>query len=241
MKTMITALVALLFASTANAFQVFDSNTTDLGQVSQVVCGTGVTCTVAGKKVTLATNVGSSLTLSGTLAVSGATTLTGGIGSGGTLFTLFSTWAPQIVTSATSATPSATAVAVTQMRIPHNETITGIAVLNAATCGTNKWIVALFDDTGAILANSALAGTLCSGASAYQKIAFTGTYAAKGPKTYWIALYADGATDRYYSIPTTGQGVGLAGSVTGQTFGTIAALTLPTTFTADKGPVAYVY
>lgn len=181
------------------------------------------------------------VTVAGTESVTGVFTPTGGIAASAATKTIFATWHPDVVTSATSATPSSTAVQMTQMWIPHNMTLTGVGVLNAATCGTNKWIVAIFDSSGNPLANSATAGTLCSGTSAYQKVAFTAPYVITGPRTLWIGVYADGATDRYYAVPTTGQADGLAGTVTGQTFGTVAAVTLPTTFTADKGPVAYVY
>lgn len=181
------------------------------------------------------------LTVAGTLTVTGAFTPNGGIATSATTKTIFGTWSPAAVANASSATPSSTALQMTQIHLPHNETITGVGVLNAATCGTNKWIVAIFDSAGTALANSATAGTLCSGTSAFQKIAFTAPVAVTGPRTLWIGVYADGGTDRYYAVPTLGQMSGLAGSVTGQTFGTVAAVTLPTTFTADKGPVAYIY
>ncbi len=184
---------------------------------------------------------GGNMTVAGTSTLTGAATLTGGIATSAATKTIFSTWNPGAVANATSATPSATVVYMSEIFVPHNETITGIAVLNAATVGTNKWIFALFDSTGAVVANTALAGVTTSGASVFQKIAFTGTYAAKGPKTYWIGAYMNGTTDRYYAIPTLGQMDGLAGSVSAQTFGTVASVTLPTSFTADVAPVAYVY
>lgn len=184
---------------------------------------------------------GGNATVAGTLTSTGVFTPTAGIAASAATKTIWSTWAPEVVTNATSATPSATAVQMVQIHVPHNQTFTGVGVLNAATCGTNKWIVALFDSSGTALANSSTAGTLCSGASAYQKIAFTAPYTGIGPKTYWIGVYADGTTDRYYAIPTVGQAFSLAGAVTGQTFGTVANVTLPTTFTADKGVVSYVY
>lgn len=180
----------------------------------------------------------------GNTTTAGTATITGGVvGSTTAPKTIYSAWVPGVATQATSATPSATVVYMTQIHIDNNTTLTGIGVLNAATCGATKWILALFDDTGAPLANTATAGggTTCSGASAYQQIAFTGTYAAKGPRTYWIGLYANNTTDRYYAVPTLGQAKGLAGSVSGQTNGTVASVTLPTTFTADVAPVAYVY
>lgn len=149
-------------------------------------------------------------------------------------------WKPGAASQGTSTTPSATTVYLTQIRIPVAVTLTGIKVLNAATVGTDKYIAALFNSSGTKLANSALAGATTSGASSYQALAFTSTKAVT-PGTYWIGLYVDGTTDRFYSIPAIGEIGGLAGSVTGQTFGTVANVTLPTTFTADKGPIAFVY
>lgn len=180
-------------------------------------------------------------TVAGTLTSTGAFTPTGGITASATTKTIFGTWPPGVATNATSATPSATVLYLTQIWIPHNVTLTGIAILNAATVGTNKYIVALFDSAGNVLANSNTAGVTTSGASVFQKVAFTGTYNLIGPRTVWLGVYVNGATDRYYAVPSIGQMSGLAGSVSGQTFGTVAAVTLPTTFTADVGPVAYVY
>lgn len=182
------------------------------------------------------------LSTGGNLTVTGTVTATGGVlGSTTAPRTIYGAWIPSAFADATSTTPSATTVYLTQIKIPVNLTITGVQVLNAATCGTNKYVVALFNDAGTVLANSATAGVLCSGTSAYQQIPFTGTYAAVGPRTYWIGVYMNGTTDRFYTIPALGQGMGLAGTVTGQTFGTVANVTLPTTFTAGSGVVATTY
>lgn len=192
---------------------------------------------VAKLTVTTAGNA----TVAGTLAVTGAFSPNGGVATSATTRTRFGAWLPGATSQATSATPSATVLYLTQIWVPHNETITGVAVLNAATVGTNKYIVALFDSSGVPLANSNTAGALTAGASVYQQVAFTGTYAAKGPKTYWVGIYVNGTTDRYFAIPTIGQSMGFAGSVSAQTFGIVTSVTLPTTFTADVAPVVYVY
>jgi hypothetical protein len=190
----------------------------------------------------MALTTGGNLSCTGTFTPAGAIVPTGGIAPpGSALKTRYSTWAPEVVTNATSATPAATSVYMAQIYVPYNMTLTGIGVLNAATVGTNKYVVAIFNDAGTALANSATAGVLTAGASAYQQVAFTSTVAVLGPKTYWVGVYVNGTTDRYYAQPTLAQAHGLAGEVTGQTFGTVANVTLPTTFTADKGPVAYVY
>ena len=125
--------------------------------------------------------------------------------------------------------------------IPRNITLTGVGVLNGATVGTDKWIVALYSSAGgAAVANSALAGTASSGADAFQAVAFTGTYAAVGPARYWVAFQSNGTTDTLRTIAASTFVDVLTKSATGS-FGTLPSLTVPTTFTADKGPVAYVY
>lgn len=184
---------------------------------------------------------GGNLSVTGTFTPTGAIVPTGGIGTGTSLLTRFAAWFPSAVTDATSTTPVITDVYLTQVHVAHNFTITGIQVLNAATCGTNKWIVALFNSAGTVLANSATAGVLCSGASAFQSVPFTAPLALVGPETYWLGLYVNGTTDRFYAIPTAGAAVGLAGLLTGQTFGTVANITPPTTFTAGQGAVLATY
>jgi hypothetical protein len=128
-----------------------------------------------------------------------------------------------------------------ELFIPRNMTVTGIGVLNGATVGTNKWIVALYPSAGgAAAANSALAGVTSSGANAFQEIAFTGTYAAVGPARYWVAFQSNGTTDTLRTIAASTFVDVLTTSATGS-FGTLPSLTVPTTFAADKGPIAYVY
>lgn len=198
---------------------------------------------ISGSQVSkMSLSTGGNLSCTGTFTPAGALIPNGGITPPGPAFkTRFSSWAPEVVTNATSVTGSATVVYLTQMWVPYNVTFTGVGILNAATVGTNKYIVALFNDAGVAVANSSTAGVTTAGASAYQQVPFTGTYSAIGPRTYWIGLYINGATDTYYSMPSLAQAHGLAGSVSAQTFGTVANVTLPTTFTAALGPVAYVY
>jgi hypothetical protein len=125
--------------------------------------------------------------------------------------------------------------------IPRNVTLTGIGVLNGATVGTDKWIVGLYGSAGgAVLANSALAGATASGADAFQELAFTATYAAVGPARYWIAFQSNGTTAKIRTIAVNTFVDVLTDSDTGS-FGILTALTAPTTFTADLGPIAYVY
>lgn len=140
---------------------------------------------------------------------------------------------------------STTPVAGTQYRIdvyvPEDYAmISGIGVLNAATVGTNKWIVMLYDSTGRLVANSAVAGVLTAGANAPQEIPFTAAVALKHGM-YIIAAMLDGTTDRFRTVAASTNIDKLTGSSTGS-FGTVPAnITPDTTFAADKGPVGYLY
>lgn len=324
----ILALAALACGLTADATIVYNSSGLNLGSVSEFKCSTGMTCTVAGRRMTMVSSptlTGTTLALSstldaagdfsvatnkfnvtaasgntaiagtanvvgdlsvatnkfnvtaasgnvavagtanvvgnfsiatnkfnvtaasgnttvaGTLGVTGITALTGGTSNGGGLLKNYSGWKPSTLTAGTSTAAVATHVYVTMIYIPFNVTLTGVYVNNAATVGTNKWVAALFDSTGAPLANSALAGVTTSGADAYQQLPFTGTYAAVGPGIYWVGLYMNGTTDRFRTTPAVGQYAGFTGDISGQTFGTVASITPPTTFTADVGPIVFTY
>ncbi len=80
-------------------------------------------------------------------------------------------------------------------------TLTGACVLNGATVGTDKWIFALYDSSGALLANTAIAGVTTATASKYQCIAFTATVQVAGPMSYYIAVQGNGTTDTFSLTP----------------------------------------
>lgn len=124
--------------------------------------------------------------------------------------------------------------------IPRNFVVTGIAILNGGTVGTNAGIVGLYNSAGTLVANSALAGATTAGANAFQTYALTATYSATGPARYWVAYQSNGATDNIRTIAASTFVTSLTSSATG-TFGTLTALTVPTTITSNVGPIAYVY
>lgn len=226
MKAKMGLILGLVFtASLAHAgFEVENSAGKVLGFSAKLNCGSGTTCVMKGEKVTL-TAPGTN----GTPLITGAQ----------------STYIPFPVSATTGVGTStsgvATTVFLTQIFVDNNATITGIAVNNGATVGTNKYIVALFSATGVPLGSSALAGVLTSGASAWQKVALTAPVALVGPATYYVGVYMNGATDNFFTIPQAGEYVGTAGTVTGQTFGTVATVVVPTTFTAGAGPIVHTY
>lgn len=180
---------------------------------------------------------------SGSLQIGGAATLTGGVAAAGGF-----TASPRCIhtggvtatqtTDGNNSTPVVTETYLAEVFIPANMSITGIAIFNGSAVGTDKLIVALYDSTGAVVANSALAGTTAVGTDAFQKIDFTAPYSAKGPATYYVGLQVNGTTYRFNShiLGTFG-----AGKKTSEVFGTLTTITPPTTFITALGPIASLY
>ena len=149
------------------------------------------------------------------------------------------------VVSATGGTDTAFADGtqfVTSIFIPVNKTITGIAYLVGSVGGTDKVYAVLYDADGAVLANSSLTdgGATAGTAAQIQTLALTATYAAKGPALFYVGISANGGTAKIRTVPAHMQSGIYAGSVA-QTHGTVAAITEPVTFTADKAPYVFVY
>jgi hypothetical protein len=143
--------------------------------------------------------------------------------------------------TAGTAPSAATEQYCTELDIPQSMVITGLAVLNGTTVGTDKHLMILYDSSGKVLANSATAGATTSGASTYQKYNFTAKYFAPGPVRLFGCVQTNGTTDTIRHAITAVNDNILGGAVTGQTFGTVAAVTLPSTFTTAKAPYMLVY
>lgn len=116
--------------------------------------------------------------------------------------------------------------------------LTGIGVLVGGTGGTDNWIFELHDSTGALVATTTTSGTTAGTANTWQRIAFTATYQAAAG-TYYIAVQSNGTTAKPAVYSSPGLPI-VSGSATG-TFGTGAAITPPTTYTASLAPMALVY
>lgn len=145
--------------------------------------------------------------------------------------------APLAATSGTDTTPANGKVFISAIQVPHNMTITGISYLIGSVGGTDKAIAILFDSSGAVVANSAVAGVTVGTAATFQRLPFTTAYATKGPGLYFVGIVMNGTTAR---LRTHAAGDHPTDSVS-QTFGTPVAITPPTTFTADEGPIAVLY
>lgn len=117
---------------------------------------------------------------------------------------------------------------------------TGIAVLNGTVVGTDNMLVALYNSAGALVANSAVAGTLSAGASSFQNRAFLAPVTLI-PGRYFIGVQSAGGTATTNKfVAANGVNV-MTGAVAGA-FGTVpAAVTPPSTFTTAQGCVAQLY
>lgn len=147
---------------------------------------------------------------------------------GGTIYTSL---------NSTGTTLAATTMYCTEIQLPYSKLLTGLAVLNGTTVGTDNHLVALYDGGGNLLASSAAAGVLAATASNYQQISFTAPYYAVGPAQYFGCMQTNGTTATVRMLVTQVQDQYLTKGVTGITFGTIpATITVPTTFTTAVGP-----
>jgi hypothetical protein len=108
------------------------------------------------------------------------------------------------------------------------------------TAHTDKLCYYLFNNAGTKVAQTAAAGTLSATNDVFQEIAFTATYAAVGPANYWLGVQANGATAKSRLVAASTAKL-LAGEVAGTSFGAETSVVVPTTFTADKGPIGYLY
>lgn len=140
---------------------------------------------------------------------------------------------------------------VTDIWIPVNRTITIIGMLQGGTASTDKVLYAIYSAAGVLLASSALAGLLLnSSANTFleQAITLNGVGAAitslqlYGPGQYYVAVQGNGTTaGALQTVPAPYLDV-CAGSVVAGSFGTLPTpITPPTTFTAAKAPIVYVY
>lgn len=179
--------------------------------------------------------------LSTTQSVAGAKTFTNGIGPINTGFTSFATGGAVNLLNASSGAVGATvsgSIYWAALLIPMNVTLTGV-IFTVGTGGTDKWIGALYNSSGALIANTLLTGTTSGTSATKQAIPFTGTVAVSGPSVYYIALQSNGATNTYRAFANTVEGF-ITGSTTGS-FGTLPSITPGTTYTANIGPFASTY
>jgi hypothetical protein len=137
--------------------------------------------------------------------------------------------------SFTNQTPVTTETYFAEIMVPYAVSVTGIAFLNGSDV-TGNITGALADASGAIIAVTAT--TAGSGTDAYQRIALTSGPFVIPPGTYFICRQNSSGTGRL-AAHTFGNFA--TGKTTGETNGTITAITPTTTFTTAIGPVASLY
>lgn len=167
--------------------------------------------------------------------------------SGATTAARFRVYAPEPGGTAYTAintngtTLGATTLYCSEVWLATSKNLTGIALLNGTTVGTDNHYVVLYDSGGTAIANSALAGAVAASASAYQEFAFTSKYFAVGPAQYFACFQTNGTTATVRMGVTGTNDNYLTKGQTAATFGTVPALTVPTTFTTAVGPYVYLY
>lgn len=138
---------------------------------------------------------------------------------------------------------------ITDIFIPMKRVITKIGVLQGGTATTDNILVAIYNAYGQLLASSALAGAVLSGANTFQEFALVLNAAGAtisslqlyGPNQYFIAVQGNGTAAGAIRTVATNTYIDVIGTSVAGTFGTLpATITVPTTFTADKAPIVYV-
>jgi microcystin-dependent protein len=129
---------------------------------------------------------------------------------------------------------------VAEVFIPSNVTLTGVApFFGANTNGNVK--VALFNSSGTRVALSASTAAGAFTADDYTRIAFSATYAAVGPATYYVGIICDDNTNDLNTHVIGNFGAGKIESLVYATEAGYASITVPTTFTTGLGPIATLY
>lgn len=145
--------------------------------------------------------------------------------------------APQVSTDFNNSTPVVTETYVSEIFVPCNMTITGVALFNGSDV-TGNVTVGLATSAGAPIAAAKSASTAGSGTDAIQRVPFASPYAAVGPATYFIQVQYSSGTARYNTHVLGNHGVLVQ---TSQTYGTLASFTPPTVFVTAVSNVAALY
>lgn len=192
------------------------------------------------------TNININLTPKGTgaVVVSTAVTPTGGVNAAGgysisprCIHTGNSPPIAALGSTGTDTTPVITTTYISEIFVPANCTVTGVALLNGTAAAGNIQIK-LADSTGAVISAAATSSTAASGTDAYQRVPFGSSYAIKGPATYFIMVQCSSASHRFRSHISGNFGTT---TITSGTYGVFVSFTPPTTFTTNVGPICSLY
>jgi hypothetical protein len=129
---------------------------------------------------------------------------------------------------------------ISEIYVPHWNVWKGLAVLNGTVVGTDNMMVMLYNSAGALVANSAVAGTLSAGASTFQNRDFLFP-ALLAPGRYFCGVQSNGTTATSNKF-VAANGVNVLTTSSTGTFGTVpASITVPSTFTTAVGCVCALY
>lgn len=129
---------------------------------------------------------------------------------------------------------------ISEIFVPHWNVWKGLAVLNGTIVGTDNMLVALYNSSGTLVANSAVAGTLSASASTFQSRDFL-TPVLLAPGRYFCGVQSSGTTATSMKF-VSANGVNVLTTSSTGTFGTVpASITVPTTFTTAVGCVCQLY
>jgi len=137
---------------------------------------------------------------------------------------------------------------VTEIFVPINRFATKIGVLQGGTATTDNILAAIYDSQGALVGSTPLAGTILATANTFLELTITlnsagatvGGLQLYGPGQYYVAVQGSGTTAGALQTVAAPYLI-CAGLVAAGVFGTLpASITVPTTFTAAKGPIVYI-
>jgi hypothetical protein len=205
--------------------------------------------TFAGSTGTFLTSTGANTFGGSTNTFTNAITPSGGVAAAGG-FTVSARGChtgggvAQIAAAGTDKAVVITEMYVSEIFIPANCTVTGVAVLMGSATegsGATGTQAALYNSAGTRVAISDDVDVSGFTTDAYGALPFTSTYAAKGPATYYIGIISGVNTNK---IRTHIAGAFGAVAVTGLVYSTeagYATITPPTTFTTGVAPIASLY
>lgn len=133
---------------------------------------------------------------------------------------------------------------VASIDVPATRIVGLLSALGGATTSTDLQVYALYDwipgsTTSRTVATTALAGAVTpASANVFSDQNLTAATIVVGPARYGFAQQLNGANSSIRMVPTPYTSL-LANSRTG-TFGTLAPITIPTTFTTSTGPVGCI-
>jgi hypothetical protein len=146
-----------------------------------------------------------------------------------------------VVTTGTDTTPVIGTQYVTSLYVPERFTITNVNWLIGSVGGTDRVYAVVYNSAGTVLRTTVLTsgGTVVGTTATIQSLALTTPLIVNGPQRIFVGISINGTTARIRTVAAHTQ-VGIWGGTVAQTHGTVAAITPPTTFTANTAPFVFI-